>query len=64
VLDTGEAPTFVDTNALVAWSTELTVKPNRTVKLGGLIGRGSGEAFQMAFTGRGFVVVQPSEQEA
>jgi uncharacterized protein (AIM24 family) len=64
VLDAGEAPTFVDTNALVAWSTELTVKPHRTAKLGGLIGRGSGEAFQMAFTGRGFVVVQPSEVEA
>jgi uncharacterized protein (AIM24 family) len=64
VLDAGEAPTFVDTNALVAWSTELSVKPHRTAKLGGLIGRGSGEAFQMAFTGRGFVVVQPSEIEA
>jgi uncharacterized protein (AIM24 family) len=64
VLDAGEAPTFVDTNALVAWSTELNVRPHRTAKLGGLIGRGSGEAFQMAFTGRGFVVVQPSEVEA
>jgi uncharacterized protein (AIM24 family) len=64
VLDAGEAPTFVDTNALVAWSTELKVKPHRTAKLGGLIGRGSGEAFQMAFTGQGFVVVQPSEVEA
>jgi uncharacterized protein (AIM24 family) len=61
VLDVGEAPTFVDTNALVAWSTDLKVKPHRTAKLGGLIGRGSGEAFQMAFTGSGFVVVQPSE---
>jgi uncharacterized protein (AIM24 family) len=25
------------------------------------IGRGSGESFQMLFTGDGFVVVQPSE---
>jgi uncharacterized protein (AIM24 family) len=64
VLDAKEAPTFVDTGALVAWSTELQVRPHRTAKLGGLIGRGSGEAFQMSFTGTGFVVVQPSEVEA
>ena len=28
---------------------------------GSLIGRGSGEAFQVAFSGQGFVIVQPSE---
>jgi uncharacterized protein (AIM24 family) len=64
VLNTGEAPTFVDTGALVAWSSDLKVRPHRTAKLGGLVGRGSGEAFQMAFTGNGFVVVQPSEVAA
>ncbi len=26
-----------------------------------MIGRGSGEAYQMAFSGQGIVVVQPSE---
>ena len=31
------------------------------VKLKGLIGLGSGETFQMAFTGPGWVLVQPSE---
>ncbi|WP_367178811.1 hypothetical protein [uncultured Actinomyces sp.] len=30
-------------------------------KMGSLIGRGSGESFQLAFHGPGFVVVQPSE---
>ena len=29
--------------------------------MGSLIGRGSGESFQLAFHGPGFVVVQPCE---
>ncbi|CAO5184162.1 AIM24 family protein [Frankia sp. AiPs1] len=63
VLDTREAPTFVDTDALVAYTDGLHVQPKRTARLGGLIGRGSGEAFQLGFSGQGFVVVQPSEDE-
>jgi uncharacterized protein (AIM24 family) len=63
VLDTREAPTFVDTDALVAFTEGLHVQPKRTAKLGGLIGRGSGEAFQLGFSGHGFVVVQPSEDQ-
>ena len=31
--------------------------------MGSLIGPGSGESFQLAFHGPGFVVVQPSERE-
>ena len=61
VLDTREAPTFVDTDALVAYTEGLRVQPKRTARLGGLIGRGSGEAFQLGFSGQGLVVVQPSE---
>jgi uncharacterized protein (AIM24 family) len=61
VLNCGEAPTYVDTGALVAWTTALRVKPHRTAKLMGMFGRGSGEAFQLAFAGQGYVVVQPSE---
>jgi uncharacterized protein (AIM24 family) len=63
VLDTREAPTFVDTDALVAFTEGLQVQPKRTMKLGGLIGRGSGEAFQLGFSGQGFVVVQPAEDQ-
>ncbi|WP_238428117.1 AIM24 family protein [Frankia nepalensis] len=63
MLDTREAPTFVDTDALVAFTEGLRVEPRRTARLGGLIGRGSGEAFQLGFSGQGFVVVQPSEDE-
>lgn len=61
VLDTAEAPTFVDPDALVAFSDGLTVSTRRTARLDALVGRGSGEAMQLAFTGAGLVVVQPSE---
>jgi uncharacterized protein (AIM24 family) len=63
VLDIRDAPTFVDTDALVAFTEGLTVQPRRTSRLGALIGRGSGEAFQLGFSGAGLVVVQPSEDE-
>lgn len=61
MLDTREAPTFVDTDALVAFTEGLSIEKRRTAGLGSLIGRGSGEAFQLGFSGQGFVVVQPSE---
>lgn len=63
VLDTREAPTFVDTDALVGFTDGLQVQTRRTARFGGLIGRGSGEAFQLGFSGQGFVIVQPSEDE-
>ncbi len=56
-----DAPTFVDVNAAVAWSSSLSTGLHRSVKMGALIGRGSGEAFQLAFEGQGFVIVQASE---
>jgi uncharacterized protein (AIM24 family) len=57
----GEDETYVDPDALVAWSTGLKTKSKRSFKASSLIGRGSGEAFQIGFSGQGFVVVQPSE---
>ncbi|WP_406061957.1 AIM24 family protein [Streptomyces sp. NBC_01077] len=57
----GDDETYVDPDALVAWSPSLKVKGKRSFKASSLIGRGSGEAFQMAFSGQGIVVVQPSE---
>ncbi|MEY9214077.1 AIM24 family protein [Thermobifida halotolerans] len=56
-----DQPTFVDTKAAVAWSTSLRTSLRSTVKAGALIGRGSGEAFQLALEGQGFVLVQASE---
>lgn len=63
VLDTREAPTFVDTDALVAFTEGLSIQPKRTARLGGLFGRGTGEAFQLGFSGQGFVMIQPSEDQ-
>lgn len=56
-----DQPTFVDVNCVIAWSTSLKVSVHSTMKAGALIGRGSGEAFQMTFEGAGFVIVQPGE---
>ncbi|ARZ68001.1 hypothetical protein SMD11_2352 [Streptomyces albireticuli] len=57
----GEDETYVDPDALVAWSSNLRMKGKRSFKASSLIGRGSGEAYQLGFSGEGFVVVQPSE---
>lgn len=56
-----DQPTFVDMNSAVLWSTGLHSGVRRTAKLGALVGRGSGEAYQLALSGQGFVVVQASE---
>ncbi|MFI6504236.1 AIM24 family protein [Nonomuraea typhae] len=61
MLNTAQAPTFADGQSAVCWSAGLQVGVNRTFKAGALIGRGSGEAMQLAFQGQGFVLVQASE---
>lgn len=61
VLDPAEAPTFADADALVAWSVDLRTGIHSSFSAGALVGRGSGEAFQVTFSGQGFVIVQPSE---
>ena len=61
LLDCSRQPTFVDPQAAVCWSANLQPQIKNDFKMGSLIGRGSGESFQLAFHGPGFVVVQPSE---
>lgn len=61
VLDASSAPTYADLQSAIAWSSALQTRLVRTAGAGALIGRGSGEAFQLAFAGQGFVVVQASE---
>lgn len=57
-----DAPTYVDTDAVVAWSSGLqTSIKSSGLKASAMLGRGSGEAFQVGFAGQGFVIVQPSE---
>ncbi|WP_392508218.1 AIM24 family protein [Naumannella halotolerans] len=61
LLDCSQQPTCVDPQAAVCWSANLAPQIKNDFKFGSLIGRGSGESFQLAFHGPGFVVVQPSE---
>jgi uncharacterized protein (AIM24 family) len=56
-----DAPTFADAQSAIAWSTSLQTSLKKSITAGALIGRGSGEAFQLAFAGQGFVLVQASE---
>lgn len=56
-----DAPTYADPQSAVAWSSGLQVTIRRTAGAAALIGRGSGEAFQLAFAGSGMVIVQASE---
>jgi len=56
-----DVPTFVDMQSAVLWSSTLTSTVRKTAKLGAVVGRGSGEAYQLGFTGQGIVVVQASE---
>ena len=59
--DYSQQPTFVDPQAAICWSANLQPQIKNTFKVDSLIKRGSGESFQLAFHGPGFVVVQPSE---
>ncbi len=58
---TPQAPVFVDTDAVVGWSVGLQTSINKSQSLKSLFRGGSGELFQLALHGQGFVIVQPSE---
>ena len=60
-LDVAQTPTFADAQAAVAWSSGVTTSLKTDVNIKSLIGLGSGETFQLAFGGQGWVLVQPSE---
>ncbi len=63
MLDVGSAPTFGDAQAVVMWSggVQMQLKKDTTGGLKSMVRGGSGETVQMAFSGQGFVLVQPSE---
>lgn len=61
LLDCSRQPTFVDPNAAVCWSANLTPGIQNSMNMRSMLRGGTGEAFQLAFHGPGFVVVQPSE---
>ena len=60
-LDVAEAPTFADPQAAIAWSGGVSTSLRSDVQAKSLIGLGSGESFQIGFSGQGWVLVQPSE---
>lgn len=57
----GSEPTYADPQAAITWSSGLQTSVKADVNLKTFIGRGSGETFQVQFTGQGWVLVQPSE---
>ena len=61
LLDVGGAPTFADAEAAITWSSGVRTGVRTDFKMKNLIGRSSGESIQMAFTGEGWLLVQPSE---
>lgn len=61
VLDCSQQPTYVDVQAAVAWSSNLAPQVVSSMNFKSMLRGGTGEAFQYAFHGPGFVVVQPSE---
>jgi uncharacterized protein (AIM24 family) len=60
-LDVGEAPTFADPQAAIAWSGGVTTTVKTDMQAKSLIGLGSGESLQLGFSGQGWLLVQPSE---
>lgn len=61
MLDVGEASTFADPQAAIAWSGGVTTSLKTDMQAKSLIGMGSGESVQIAYSGQGWVLVQPSE---
>ncbi len=59
---TPENPVYTDPNATIAWSSSLQPEIKTDISLKTLFGRGSGESFQLAFRGQGWVVLQPYEE--
>jgi uncharacterized protein (AIM24 family) len=61
LLNVASAPTFADAQAAITWSGGVSTSLKTDVNIKTFIGRGSGESIQMAFSGQGWVLVQPSE---
>lgn len=58
---TPQLPVLVDTDAIIGWSAQLQTQIHRSQGIKSILKGGSGEMYQIAFQGQGFVVVQPSE---
>jgi uncharacterized protein (AIM24 family) len=61
LLETGGAATFCDPQAAIVWSQGVSTSIKTDASLKSFVGMGSGESVQVAFSGEGWVLVQPSE---
>lgn len=59
---TPDEPVYTDPNATVAWSGGLSPSTKADIDFKTLLGKDSGETFQLKFQGQGFVIVQPFEE--
>ena len=53
--------TFADPQAAITWSSGISTSVKTDVNVKTVVGRGSGETIQMGFSGKGWLLVQPSE---
>jgi len=53
--------TFADPSAAITWSSGVNTSVKADVNMKTLLGRGSGETIQIAFSGEGWALIQPSE---
>ena len=61
-LDVASSPTFADAQAVVLWTSGVSMDIRiDTGGIGSMVRGGTGELLQMAFGGQGYVLVQPSE---
>ena len=61
LLELDGSETFADPQAAITWSEGVKSSVKTDVNLKTFIGRGSGETVQLAFSGSGWVLIQPSE---
>src|SRR5918996_1392523 len=53
--------TYADPQAAITWSSGVSTSVKTDVNVKTLIGRASGETIQVAFSGKGWLLIQPSE---
>ena len=61
MLEVDGESTFADPQAAITWSSGLTSSVKADVNMKTRIGRGSGESVLLSFSGKGWLLIQPSE---
>ncbi len=61
LIEVDGADTFADPQAAITWSEGVSSSVKTDVNLKTFIGKGSGESVQLSFSGKGWLLIQPSE---